>query len=58
MAEQLRQRLAATAAYLESLRQAQQQTPPADAPRRLGVRLVEARKKSAYFTSAFYLEAA
>jgi hypothetical protein len=57
----LTQRLAATAQLLDTLRAAQGRTaaPTAmDEPRRLGVRLSQARKKSAYFASAFYLEAA
>jgi len=57
----LSQRLAATAQLLDTMRAAQgrRTTPaPRDEPRRLGVRLASARKRSAYFTSALYLEAA
>lgn len=53
----LTQRLAATAQLLDAMRAAAARPAQAEA-RRLGVRLVQARKKSAYFTSAFYLEAA
>ncbi len=55
----LTQRLDATAQLLDAMRADQQR--PAEttdqAARRLGVRLVTARRKSAYFTSAFYLAA-
>jgi len=55
---QLDSRLEATAQYLEALRTAQgREAPPAPA-RPLRVRLVEARRKSAYFTSALYLSKA
>ena len=64
-AAQLAERLDATAQILDTMRQAQGRTvlpeakvAPQDAPRRLGVRLAQARRRSAYFTSAFYLEAA
>lgn len=53
----LASRLEATSAYLDTLRAAQPRPAAAEA-RRLGVRLVQARKRSAYFTSAFYLVAA
>lgn len=53
----LTQRIDATALYLDILRAAQPPTVQSEA-RRLGVRLVQTRKKSAYFTSALYLEAA
>jgi hypothetical protein len=51
-------RLEATEAYLETLRAEQQRLSlPAQPAKPLKVRLVEARKKSAYFASAFYLAA-
>lgn len=69
----LQTRLAVTAQTLDAMRLSQGRAgrsfdPPGDdnplgdeegdtQPRRLGVRLVQARKKSAYFTSAFYLAA-
>jgi len=53
----LQSRLAATDAYLATLRAVQGRTAER-APRRLGVRLVTTRRKSASFASAFYLEAA
>jgi hypothetical protein len=64
----LQTRLAATAQYVAALRAAQRSDPPGDNPlgddegdtppaRRLGLRLVQARRKSAYFASAFYLAA-
>jgi hypothetical protein len=56
----LQQRLAATAQLLDTLRAAQGRTALAtnDEPRRLGMRLMQARRRSAAFASAFYLEAA
>jgi hypothetical protein len=66
----LQTRLDATAQYVAALRAAQRASDPpfednplgddeGDTPpaRRLGLRLVQARKKSAYFASAFYLAA-
>jgi hypothetical protein len=65
----LQTRLAVTAQYVATLRAAQLASdPPGDNPlgdeqgdevpaRRLGLRLVQARRKSAYFASAFYLAA-
>lgn len=67
----LSQRIDATAALLDAMRAAQACDPPGEGPslgddegdtlpsrRHLGLRLVHARKHSAYFASAFYLEAA
>lgn len=54
--QQLAARLDATAQYLATLRAAQ--TPEAPAPKPLRVRLSEARRKSPYFASAFYLSRA
>lgn len=70
-ADLLTTRLIATAQQLDAMRRAQGRAlvPPDTAPgddlpddippnpRRMGVRLATARKKSAYFTSAFYLAA-
>lgn len=60
--QQLHARLRATEALLATLRQAQgrrsQDARSQDEPRRLGLRLAQARKKSAFVASAFYLEAA
>lgn len=54
----LTQRLAATAQLLADLRAAQgRRTEDGGSPRRLGLRLVQARKRSAAFASAFYLAA-
>lgn len=58
----LAERLATTAQLLDAMRDAQQShtsqdRQAQDAPRRLGLRLMEARKKSAAFASAFYLAA-
>jgi hypothetical protein len=64
----LQTRLAVTAQYVATLRAAQRCDPPGDNPlgddqgddlpaRRLGLRLVQARRTSAYFTSALYLAA-
>jgi hypothetical protein len=66
----LQTRLAVTARYVATLRAAQRASDPpfednplgddeGDTPpaRRLGLRLVQARRKSAYFASAFYLAA-
>lgn len=62
---QLSERLEATAAELDAMRAAQGRTAlpakdnqPSEQPRRMGWRLAQARKRSAYFASAFYLEAA
>lgn len=73
-AAKLAERLEATARYVEALRAEQGRSalsfdPPGDCPlgsdegdeppaRHLGVRLASARKRSAYFVSAFYLSAA
>lgn len=58
----LHTRLAATAQYVADLRAEQQRTPEAEptatTARRLGLRLVQTRRRSAYFASALYLEAA
>jgi len=56
----VQQRVAATDTILEAMRttQARVATTTTDSGRRLGLRLVTARRRSAYFTSAFYLNAA